>query len=68
MVHKKIAAVAMIAVAASFAPASFGLAEDKPAAITEIAPAGGLKELPRNQTVVLGWGVAGGSSLGVTNP
>jgi ABC-type transport system substrate-binding protein len=35
-------------------------------AATEIAPAGGLKDVPRNQTLVLGWSVT--SPIGVTNP
>jgi peptide/nickel transport system substrate-binding protein len=32
----------------------------------EIAPAGGLKEVPRNQTLVVGWSIS--SPVGVTNP
>ena len=34
----------------------------------EIAPATPLADVPRNQTVVLGWGVALSSPIGVTNP
>lgn len=34
----------------------------------EIVPATPLAEVPRNQTVVLGWGVALSSPIGVTNP
>lgn len=41
------------------------LADDaKP--VTEIAPQGGLKEVPRNQTLILGWSIS--SPVGTTNP
>lgn len=39
-------------------------ATSAPAATT--APSGGLKEVPRNQTVVLGWSIS--SAIGTTNP
>ncbi len=56
-------AAATIAVAAVMAPAlSFAQA----AAPTEIAPPGGLKDMPRNQTLVLGWSIS--SPIGTTNP
>jgi peptide/nickel transport system substrate-binding protein len=57
------AAAALLAVAAILSPtmasAQSAGAEIKPAA---------LKEVPRNQSVFLAWGVAGGTSLGTTNP
>jgi peptide/nickel transport system substrate-binding protein len=64
----KLAAAALLAVAALAAPAATfaqeGLAATAP---KEIAPAT-LADVPRNQTVVLGWGVALSSPIGVTNP
>ena len=66
MVRLKFAA-AVASVVLAFAPvASFAQAASPPAA-TEIVPAS-LADVPRNQTVVLGWGVSGGSSIGTTNP
>jgi peptide/nickel transport system substrate-binding protein len=59
---KFLAAAAFAAVAALAPTAAF-----PQVAPSEITPAT-LSEVPRNQTVVLGWGVAGGSSTGVTNP
>jgi peptide/nickel transport system substrate-binding protein len=59
---------ATLAISALAAPAvSFaqGLAATAP---KEIVPATPLAEVPRNQTVVLGWGVAASSPIGVTNP
>lgn len=60
----KLLAVAAVAAAFAWAP-SLALADDAKT-ITEIAPKGGLKEMPRNQTLVLGWSIA--SPLGTTNP
>jgi peptide/nickel transport system substrate-binding protein len=37
------------------------------AAPTEIAPEGGLKQVPRNQTLIMGWALTQ-SPIGVTNP
>ena len=61
MVTFKLAAAAVVAVAAALAPA-VGWAQQ---AATEIAPAS-LAEVPRNQTLVLGWSIT--SPIGVTNP
>ena len=59
----KLAAAALLAVAAILSPtiasAQSAGADIKPAA---------LKDVPRNQSVFLAWGVAGGTSLGTTNP
>jgi peptide/nickel transport system substrate-binding protein len=66
MKNLKLAAAALVAVAAFAAPA-VGYAQDAVAA-TDITPAGALAEVPRNATVQLGWGVAGGTSIGTTNP
>ncbi|MDB5505364.1 MAG: transporter substrate-binding protein [Devosia sp.] len=63
MVKFKLLAAAMFAAATALAPS---LAYSQ--AASEIVPATPLPELPRNQTLVLGWGVAGGSSVGTTNP
>jgi len=57
---------AAVLVGLALAPAA-GFAQT-PATTGEIVPATPLPELARNQTVVLGWGVAGGSSVGNTNP
>lgn len=56
------AITALAAPAASFAQDSLAASAPK-----EIAPAS-LSEVPRNQTLVLGWGVAASSPIGVTNP
>ena len=37
-------------------------------AAQEIVPKGALPTVPRNQTLNLAWGVAGGTSIGATNP
>jgi ABC-type transport system substrate-binding protein len=63
MLKLKFAAAAMVAIAAAFVPAA---AFAQAAAPTEIAPEGGLKDVPRNQTLILGWSVT--SPIGVTNP
>jgi peptide/nickel transport system substrate-binding protein len=67
MLRFKFAAVALVALAASLASSAAYPADSTPAA-TEITPAKPLPDVPRNQTVNLGWGVAGGSSIGTTNP
>lgn len=61
---KHIAGIGLLA-SALLAPAAHA---DTPAAAQEITPKHPLAALPRNQTLVLGWGVAGGSSVGTTNP
>ncbi len=68
MVKFKFAAAAVIALAATLLP-GISSAQDSLAASApkEIAPAS-LAEVPRNQTIVLGWGVAASSPIGVTNP
>ena len=63
MYKTKFAAAALVAMAAMFAP-SAGLAQS--AAPAEIAPATPLPDVPRNQTLILGWSIA--SPIGVTNP
>jgi len=55
-------AAAAIALAVSFAPAAY--AQPAP---QEINPAS-LPDVARNETLVLGWGVSGGTSIGTTNP
>ncbi len=69
MKRLKLALAATLAISAlAAAPAvSFaqGLAATAP---KEIAPSTPLADVPRNQTVVLGWGVAASSPIGVTNP
>lgn len=62
MFKLKLIAAAALAVATLVAPVT-AYAQT---AATEIAPAGGLKDVPRNQTLVLGWSVT--SPVGVTNP
>ncbi|MGK9230347.1 ABC transporter substrate-binding protein [Inquilinus limosus] len=58
----------VLAAAAIIAPAAaFGQAAGLPPA-QEITPKGPLPDVPRNQTLILGWGVAGGTSVGTTNP
>jgi ABC-type transport system substrate-binding protein len=54
-------AAAFAALAMVFAPAAA-----YPAAPTEIAPATPLPDLPRTQTLILGWSIS--SPIGVTNP
>lgn len=68
MKRLRLAAAAVLAVAALAAPAA-SFAQDSLAATApkEITPAS-LPDVPRNQTVVLGWGVAASSPIGVTNP
>src|SRR5690242_13343747 len=66
MLKFKLGVAAIVAAAALAAP-TIGYAQT-PAGTGEITPSSPLPDLPRNQTVVLGWGVAGGSSVGNTNP
>ncbi|MGV8855223.1 MAG: ABC transporter substrate-binding protein [Devosia sp.] len=61
-------ATALAVLALAFGPAATIAQDAAPVAATEIVPTSPLPELPRNQTVILGWGVAGGSSIGTTNP
>ncbi|MCX5495705.1 ABC transporter substrate-binding protein [Kaistia dalseonensis] len=70
MVNLKSIAGAMLVAATMLTPvASFAQSGGAglPAA-QEIAPKGALPVVPRNETLVLGWGVAGGTSMGTTNP
>ncbi|WP_029076563.1 ABC transporter substrate-binding protein [Kaistia adipata] len=68
MVNLKRLAGAMLAAAALLVPAaSFAQNAGLPAA-QEIKPKSPLPEVPRNQSLVLGWGVSGGTSVGTTNP
>jgi peptide/nickel transport system substrate-binding protein len=55
-------AAAALALAVSLAPA---VSQAQEAAV-EIAPADGLADIPRNQTLILGWSTA--APVGVTNP
>ena len=67
MFNLKIAATAAMVLAATLAPtAAFPEDAAKPPAPTEIAPKTPLPDLPRNQTLVLGWSIS--SPIGVTNP
>ena len=58
----------LIAAMASLAIALMPLAASAQIAPVEIVPAAPLAEVPRDQTLVLGWGVSGGTSIGATNP
>jgi peptide/nickel transport system substrate-binding protein len=60
-----LAAFALASPLAAHAQDSNSLAATAP---KEIVPATPLADVPRNQTVVLGWGVAASSPIGVTNP
>ena len=64
MVNLNLAAAATLALAAVFAPTA-AFPQDA-AAPTEIVPAAPLPDVPRNQTLILGWGIT--SPIGVTNP
>lgn len=68
MLKMKFAAAAVMATVVAVAPTAVFAQDAAPVAATEIIPSAPLPEVPRNQTVVLGWGVAGGSSVGTTNP
>jgi peptide/nickel transport system substrate-binding protein len=63
MAKLRLAAAALVAMAAAMAPtAGFSQA----AAPTEIKPDKPLADVPRNQTLILGWSIS--SPIGVTNP
>jgi ABC-type transport system substrate-binding protein len=64
MMKLNLVAAATLAVAAVVAP-SAALSQDA-AAPTEIVPAAPLPEVPRDQTLILGWSIT--SPIGVTNP
>jgi peptide/nickel transport system substrate-binding protein len=61
-------ATALAVLALAFTPVATFAQEAAPVAATEIVPASPLADVPRNETVILGWGVSGGSSIGTTNP
>lgn len=61
-------ATALAVLALAFSPVATFAQDAAPVAATEIVPTSPLAEVPRNETVILGWGVAGGSSIGTTNP
>lgn len=63
---KKSIIAAMALALTAFVSPGIALAQDATAP-KEIVPAS-LAEVPRNQTVVLGWGVSASSPIGVTNP
>jgi ABC-type transport system substrate-binding protein len=64
----KFAAAALaVSLALALAP-SAAPAQDAPVAASEINPASPLADVPRDQTLVLAWGVNGASSVGTTNP
>lgn len=69
MAQFKLLTAAALAAFALAAPVA-ALAQSPLAATApkEIVPAEPLPDVPRNQTVVLGWGVALSSPIGVTNP
>ena len=64
MVSLKGLAAACITLAAVLLPSA--AYPQTPAAPSEISPAGGLKPVPRNETLILGWSII--SPVGVTNP
>jgi peptide/nickel transport system substrate-binding protein len=64
MVSLKGLAAACITLAAVLLPSA--AYPQTPAAPAEISPAGGLKPVPRNETLILGWSII--SPVGVTNP
>jgi peptide/nickel transport system substrate-binding protein len=64
MIKFKFAAVAVMALAAILAPAA-AYAQDA-AAPVEITPSEPMADIPRNQTLILGWSIT--SPIGVTNP
>lgn len=69
MVKRRIVTAALLALGVMATPLA-AMAQSPLAATApkEIAPATPLADVPRNQTVVLGWGVALSSPIGVTNP
>ncbi|HVW91462.1 MAG TPA: ABC transporter substrate-binding protein [Devosia sp.] len=66
MVKFKLIGSALLALAAIAVPTAALPQDAAPAAPTEIAPKTPLPNVPRNQTLVLGWSIA--SPIGVTNP
>ncbi|WP_417310691.1 ABC transporter substrate-binding protein [Devosia sp.] len=68
MLKMKFAAAAVMATVVAVAPTAVFAQDAAPVSATEIVPSSPLPDIPRNETVVLGWGVAGGSSVGTTNP
>jgi ABC-type transport system substrate-binding protein len=69
MKRLKLAAAALMAVGVLVAPvAAWAQSPLMATAPSEITPSEPLADVPRNQTVVLGWGVSAGSPIGVTNP
>lgn len=66
MVNLKLIGSALLALAAVAVPTAALPQDAAPAAPSEIAPATPLPDVPRNQTLVLGWSIA--SPIGVTNP
>ena len=66
MAKLKLLASAIAGVVLALAPTA-GLPQSTPPASSDIAPAS-ITEVPRDQSVVLGWGVSGGTSIGTTNP
>ncbi|MDB5589001.1 MAG: transporter substrate-binding protein [Devosia sp.] len=61
-------ATALAVLALAFTPVATFAQDAAPVAATEIVPTSALADVPRNETVILGWGVSGGSSIGTTNP
>ncbi|MET3896595.1 peptide/nickel transport system substrate-binding protein [Devosia sp. UYZn731] len=61
-------ATALAVLTLAFTPVATFAQDAAPVAATEIVPASPLADVPRNETVILGWGVSGGSSIGTTNP
>ncbi|WDR01605.1 ABC transporter substrate-binding protein [Devosia algicola] len=61
-------AAALVSLALVVTPVATFAQDAAPVAATEIVPTSPLPVVPRNQTVALAWGVAGGSSIGTTNP
>lgn len=69
MKRLKLAAAALVAAAAMIVPgASWAQSPLMATAPSEISPSEPLADVPREQTLVLGWGVSAGSPIGVTNP
>ena len=61
-------AAALTSLALALTPiTTFAQDAPSPAAAADIVPAS-LPEVPRNQTVVLAWGVSSGATIGTTNP
>jgi peptide/nickel transport system substrate-binding protein len=65
MVKIKFAAAVLLAITVALAP-SFAYPQNAASGTAEIAPSKPLPDVPRNQTLILGWSIA--SPIGVTNP